>query len=79
MDSLDKSEEYYHILLIINHDLTQMSDFGMKKIPKNEETKIKQTNNNNDDDDDDDDDKNKINKTKNHVSEKRAIIIQHRV
>ena len=76
MDSLDNSEENYHILLIINHDLTQMSDFGMKKIPKNEETKIKQTNNNNNDDDDD---KNKINKTKNHVSDKRAIIIQHRV
>ena len=41
MDSPDNSEENYHILLIINHDLTQMSDFGMKKIPKNEETKIK--------------------------------------
>ena len=69
MDRPDNSDGNDHILLIFNHDLTQMSDFRMKKLP------INKTNNNNNNDDDDDN----INKTKNHVSEKRAIIIQHGV
>ena len=41
MDSLDNSEENYHILLIINHDLTQIERLRNEENPEKRRNKNK--------------------------------------
>ena len=63
-DNPVNSEENYHILLIINHDLTQMRESKIRKLPKNEHKQKNPNNNNINNNNNNDDDSNNNNNNK---------------